>query len=106
MHGDLVLGGPVYWIVIGLLWSVGLASLWATVDPLRVRRAAQFAVRPESRWAYTVLQGLFFLLFVVAQFGVATMAMVLLSPLALVLQIVYLLRIVYPATRSGAPAGE
>lgn len=106
MHGDLVLGGPVYWVVIGLLWSVGLASLWATVDPLRARRIPAFEQRPESRWFYAVLQGLFFLLFVVAQFGVATMAMVLLSPFALVLQLVYLLRIVYPASASDVAAGE
>lgn len=104
MHGDLVLGGPVYWIAIVFLWSVGLASLWAAIDPLRQRRAPGFEGRPESRWFYAVPQGLYFLVFVAAQFGVVASAVVLLSLLVLAQQIAYLLRIVYRLPQAGPPA--
>ncbi len=102
MHGDTVMGGPLFWLleVIQLL-AFGL-SLYVLVDSLR-RPAAHFAGLPESRWTYAATQGVFLAAFALDQIpAVSAIApwlgyiSVLGAPFALAVQVAYLLRLVFP----------
>lgn len=113
MHGDLSLGGPVYWFVVLLGAFVLLGALAIFVDVLR--RPGGHVGRFGRAWypglsAVFVLHTLavFFLpvpSWVTAAFGFVFAAM-------LVTEFVYLLRVVFPsparlqARHAGHPAGE
>lgn len=103
MHNASELAGPVYVFVIVLMYGTGLLSLWVFLDSVRAVRAPAFAERPWTRWLWTVPQGLYLVLFALENLpwvgGNAFLAtsLVLLTIPALVQQIVYLLRVAYPA---------
>lgn len=107
MHGNLTLSGPVYWLLVAFMYAVGGLALFVAVDPLRARRAPSFERRPGRRFAWSVPQALYFLLFVLVNVpGIATPALGALfvgaTPVAFGLQVAYLLRVVYPAPGPGA----
>jgi hypothetical protein len=100
VHGDLDLGGPVYWGLLVVFYGVGLASLALLLDSLRARRATAFAAGRLGAWVWRVPQAVFFVLFVLTnlpyELGVGALFFAAL-PFALGQQIAYLLRVVYPS---------
>ena len=104
MHSDLTLSGPVWWLLVFLMYACGGLALFVTLDPWRARRVPAFAVNPQSRWYWSLPQGLYFVLFLVGSMpGVRipalAMTLVVATPFALGLQIAYLLRVVYPSPK-------
>ncbi len=108
MHGGS-LGGPVFWFAFVTLWVTGVVALWVTVDAARRRGGGSFARLAEPWWFYAVPQGAYFVLFVLAQFGIGAGVTVLAAPLVLAQQVMYLLRVAFPAPGSvpgHAPEAE
>lgn len=102
MHGELELGGPVYWALIVFMYACGGLALFVVIDALRARRAAAFADNPLSKWYWVVPQAAYFALFVFLNIpGIVLPSLgatfVIATPFALVTQVVYLLRVVHPA---------
>ena len=97
---EYVLGGPVYWFMVILLVLAGMLSAFVVLDSLR-RRLRDRDVRPAgSWWVYVVPQAVYFVLLLVVQADwlplIASAVLVALTPFALVQQVVYLLRVVFP----------
>ena len=107
-----VLGGPIWWLVMGLyLLTIGLA-IFTLVDSLRSRRAERFSAIWEPRLLYAV-PCLLYLLFVVGVWAPivprpVSAVPVALTPLVLALGVAYLLRVVFPKpeARTPTPIGE
>lgn len=99
MHGEVSLGGPLWWIAATLLVIAGLLGAFVVFDSWKVRRAA-FERLPEPRWVYTVVQGTYVLALLAAQMpGVPALVggiVVLVTPLAIAVSLAYLLRVVFP----------
>lgn len=99
MHGDVSLGGPLWWIAATLLVFAGLLGAFVVFDSLKVRRPV-FERLPEPRWVYTVLQGIYVLALLAAQVpGVPAFVggiVVLVTPVAIAVSLAYLLRVVFP----------
>ena len=107
---DYVLGGPFYWFMVTLLMLAGMLSAFVVLDSLR-RRLRDRAAKPTvAWWAYIVPQAAYFVLLMVVQTPllppVASAVLVLATPLALVQQFAYLLRVVFPRTAAEAIAEE
>lgn len=111
MPRSIALGGFVLWLVIVLLYGTAALALYVFQDALR-RKETDFAAVPEPRWLYVIPQGVFFIAFVLEQFppigAIIAAGVVLATPLALIEQIAYLLRIVFPtqARREARLAAE
>lgn len=113
MHGDLSLGGPVWLLATTvLLVTLGLA-LFVFADSLRgARRRAAASRRAaggprEPLWMYTAGEAAFLALLALTQvlpgISLVSAVPVIAMPLALVLGITYLLRVVFPASAAPTP---
>jgi len=105
-----VLGGPIWWLVVGVYVGTLVLSVFVLVDSLRpVRRAAAELRLPEPLSLYTAGEAVFLALALVVWFEPVVKALpwlgavpVLLVPLAIALGVAYLLRVVFPKPPSGA----
>ncbi len=107
---DYILGGPIYWLMIGLLFLAGMLAAFVILDSLR-RAFFAHTSKPDARWwAYVAPQGVFFLLLLVVQGPwlplIASAVLVLITPIALIQSIAYLLRVVFPKPTAQAEAAE
>lgn len=105
MHGDVSLGGPVWFAATVLILGGVVLSLFVFIDSVRPKRRAAAADRlPEPLWLYTVLTGAFLASLIVVQFlpglQVAAAIPAIATPFMLAIGIVYLLRVVYPKPRT------
>lgn len=97
---DYILGGPVFWVVTGLLFVAGMLAAFVVIDA--VRRARFPGSRPAEplRWFFLVPQAVFLVLMLLGQGGaipiVVTGIVVISTPLALAQGVAYLLRVVFP----------
>ena len=107
---DYILGGPVWWFVFGLYALVlGLAA-YVSVDSWRAARAERLAALREPAWVYRFLQPAFLLIalavwlpFVPRVLAAVPVGLML---FALVGQLAYLLRVVFPKPVPPEPAEE
>jgi hypothetical protein len=111
MPGRVLIGGPLFWTLVGVLFLAGMLAAYVAFDA--VRRAWFPGTRaPERvRWWFLVPQAAYLVLVLLGQFNAIPMAVtgivVLCTPLALGQQVVYLLRVVFPkpsAVEIGSPA--
>ena len=97
---DYILAGPVYWFMVTLLVLAGMLSAFVVLHALLVSRRGRLAGAPWSVALYAVPQAVYFALLFIVQGPwlplVAAAVLVLLTPIALIQQIVYLLRVVFP----------
>lgn len=108
---DYVLGGPVYWFMVTLLVLAGMLSAFVVLHSLLVSRRGRLAGSPLSVALYAVPQAIYLALLFVVQGPwlpqIAAAVLVLVTPIALIQQIVYLLRVVFPRpTVDAGQAGE
>ena len=97
---DFFSGGPVGWYFLFVYAAAMLLAVYVAVDSLRPKRRARMAALPEPWWLYFGFQAAFL---VFALFGwvpplprwVAVIS-VAMTPFALVEQVAYLLRVVFP----------
>lgn len=107
---DYVLGGPVFWVMTGLLFATAMLGAFVAIDV--ARRALLPGSRPAEplRWWFLVPQVCYVVLLLLGQFGaisgVVVMTVVLATPLALAQGIAYLLRVVFPKPATPTPAEE
>jgi len=101
VHGDVLLGGPVWVFAQALIvGTVGLA-LFVLVDSLTARRREKLAGRlAEPLWVYSGVMGAYLVLLVAVQIipglQVASAVAAVASPFALAFGVAYLLRAVFP----------
>lgn len=99
---NYILGGPIYWFMVVLLFLAGMLAAFVVIDSVRRAFFAHTAERTVRWWTYLVPQGAYLLLLLVVQGPwlplIASAVMVLLTPLALIQSIAYLLRVVFPKT--------
>jgi len=101
VHGDTVLGGPIWFVAQFVVFAAIGLSLMMLLDPLRPTRRAQAREGlTDPLWVYQALGGVF-LVFLLAvqvvpgvQLGAAVVAIA--APLVVVAGMVYLLRVVFP----------
>jgi hypothetical protein len=100
---DVVSPGAAAFIVMML--AVGLLSLYVFADSVR-RRGYDYTGVGEGRWFYALPQGLYFVVFVLSQLPLVAQvlpwvgyAQVIGAPIALIQQIAYLLRVVFPTRK-------
>lgn len=97
---DYVLGGPFYWFMVTLLLLGGMLSAFVVLDSVRRRMRDRDARSTISWWVYVVPQTAYFVLLMLVQTPllppVASAVLMLLTPLALIQQFAYLLRVVFP----------
>jgi len=110
---DYILGGPVYWFMVTLLVLAGMLSAFVVLHAVLVARRGRLADAPLPLALYAVPQaGYLALLFIVQGPWlppIATAILVLITPLALIQQVVYLLRVVFPkpvAPSESSPSAE
>lgn len=103
---DYVLGGPVYWFMVTLLVLAGMLSAFVVLHALLVSRRGRLAGAPCFVALYAVPQAIYLALLFTVQGPwlppIATAILVLFTPVALIQQVVYLLRVVFP--KQGAQA--
>jgi hypothetical protein len=99
MHGDVTLGGPVFWFMVAMLFLAGMLSAFVSLDSAR----RLLLLKPDPTrwlWAYLLPQAAFFVLLIVGQIPSVpfrvTGIVVLMTPFALIQQVVFLLRVVFP----------
>ena len=97
---DYILNGPIYLLMIGLLFLAGMLAAFVILHSLR-RAFFVHTSKPDARWwAYLAPQGLFLLLLLVVQGPwlplIASAVVVFITPFALIQSIAYLLRVVFP----------
>lgn len=122
MHGDLTLGGPLYWFVLGLFALCGGLAIFVAADVFRAKRAPMFS-GPATRWLWFVPQVVYLALLLAQSLPLGLPAafattLVLATPVMLGVQVAYLLRVAYPSparlaalelaatTLRNVPAGE
>ena len=97
---DYILGGPFYWFMVTLLVLAGMLSAFVVLDSLRRRLRDRSAKTTLTWWAYIVPQAAYFVLLMVVQTPllppIAAAVLMLVTPIALVQQFAYLLRVVFP----------
>jgi hypothetical protein len=103
-----VLGGPVWWFVVGVyLLAIALAA-FVLIDSSRPRRRDRLAALPEPAWLYAGMSGLYLACVVGAWIPgvprVLTVIPVFLTLLAMPTAVAYLLRVVYPKPAGGDAA--
>lgn len=100
-HGELSLGGSLWYFAVALIWGTIAISLFVLIDSFRARRIDTAGRLGRNLWLYRVGQGLFLGLMGLAQIPgvprVASAVAVVLVPFALAQGVAYLLRVVYPA---------
>lgn len=95
-----VLGGPVWWLLVGVYVLTAVLGSFVFVDSLRPGGRARFDSVPEPWWLYAASEAVYLCLL----FGVwipkvprvLSAIPVVLTPFALALGVAYLLRVVYP----------
>ena len=97
---NYILGGPIYWFMVLLLFLAGMLAAFVILDSLR-RVFHTHTSQPDARWwAYFVPQSAYLVLLLVVQTPllplIASAVMVLLTPFALIQSVAYLLRVVFP----------
>lgn len=111
MHGDVQLGGPV-WLFAQLVVLLAIVlNLFVLVDSLRPKRRADAAARlPEPLWVYAafsaIFLGLSLVVTVIPGLQVTAAAVPLATPLALVVGVAYLLRVVFPKPAPDGADGD
>ena len=105
---DYTLGGPIYWLMIGLLVLAGMLAAFVVLLALLVARRGRLAEKPASVWLWAGPQVVYLALLFVVQGPwlplIASAVLVLLTPVALIQSIVYLLRVVFPKHAAFATA--
>lgn len=101
MHGDVGLGGPVWFFATSLLLLTVALALFVVLDVVRrVRRGRDEAIGRGSLVMFAAGETVFLLALLVAQVlqGVSLMSAVpvALAPFALAAGVAYLLKVVYP----------
>ena len=103
MHAS-ELGGPVYWLLLIILFGSGLLAFYVIFDSFRAARAERLAgsarvlwVGPQVVYATAFVASL--IPSVPAQVRLMTMAA---APLAIILQVSYLLKVAHPKPEDGA----
>ena len=109
---DQVLGGPVWWYVMGLYVLTIVLALYCAIDAQRATRRERLEGLREPAWLYRVS----FAVYLVCVVGVwipavprpVSVVPVLLTPFALALGVAYLLRVVFPklAAEKDSPLPE
>lgn len=103
MHGNTVLGGPIWWLSVALLVLTWALAIYVSLDTMRAARAEALAKLPETRWTYFVPSVVFLAVSLTSQFaGLAwlSIAQIIAAPFVFVLGMVYLLRVVFPKSPS------
>lgn len=105
MHVDLSIFGPGAIALAVLFYAIWGMSFYVFEDSVR-RPSLDYTGVWEGRWFYAAFQGVFFAVFLLAQFPFALSAVpwlgtlqVALIPFALAQQIAYLLRVVFPTRK-------
>jgi len=97
---DYILGGPIYWFMVALLVLAGMLAAFVVLHASLIARRKQLAEKPASVWLWAGPQAGFLALLFVVQTPllplIASAVLVLLTPLALIQAIAYLLRVVFP----------
>lgn len=114
-HGDMKFG-PGYYIIIGIYVLVAVSALFIIFDAMRPKRSDTIArlkaqgLRRGPLWIYQILAGIYLIVFILAQFPVTPhqfkAAAVLSIPLMVAVDIVYLLRVVFPKQSTPTPSEE
>ena len=99
------LGGPVYWFLLAVLFGSGLLSLYVIADSFRSARAERLAGTARVLWIgpQVVYAAAFVASLIPAaptQIRFITMAA---APLAIILQLSYLLKVAHPKPEDAAP---
>ena len=112
MHGEVSMGGPVFWFAEILVFGSIALSLYVLFDSLRAKRVASVA-QPGRLVAYRVLQGTWilslFVLWIVALITVPPVPLLLVVAVLFIASIIqgfaYLLRVVHPPIPRDARTG-
>jgi hypothetical protein len=100
MHGDASFGGPIAFVIVGLLIVAAALAVFVVLDA--VRRARLPGSRPAEplRWFYLVPQGLYLAVLFASQVPATPAAVAVIAagmtPFALGLGVAYLLNVVFP----------
>jgi len=101
VHGDVSLGGPVWFFAQVVIFGTLALSVFVLVDSLMPRRRRRVAGRlPEPLWVYSAVNLAYLVLLVAVQlipglqFASAIAAVA--SPVVFAFGVVYLLRVVFP----------
>lgn len=101
-----VLGGPVWWYVMGVYLLTIVLAAFCLADSLRATRRERFAELPEPAWLYTIAFAVYLVCVVGVWIPVVPRAVaavpVILTPFALALGVAYLLRVVFPKSGVGS----
>ncbi len=107
---DYVLGGPVYWFMVTLLVLAGMLSAFVVLHSVLVARRGRLSDAPLSVALYAVPQAVYLALLFIVQGPwlplIAAAILVFITPLALIQQVVYLLRVVFPKPGARTEAVE
>lgn len=107
---DYILAGPVYWFMVTLLVLAGMLSAFVVLHAVLIARRGRLAGAPWSVALYAVPQAVYLALLFLVQGPwlplFAAAVLVLLTPIALIQQIVYLLRVVFPKPAAQAESVE
>jgi len=97
---DYILAGPIYWFVVVLLVLAGMLAAFVVLHASLIARRKQLAEKPASVWLWAGPQAGYLALLLIVQTPalplIASAVLVLLTPLALIQSIAYLLRVVFP----------
>ena len=100
MPGGVLIGGPLFWFLVGVLFLAGMLAAYVAIDVTRRAWFPGTRLAERARWWYLVPQAAYLVLMLLGQFNAIPMAVtgivVLCTPLALGQQVVYLLRVVFP----------
>ena len=111
MHpGREVLGGPVFWFIVGLLFLAGMLAAFVLLDSWRAKRRARMADLPEPWWLYPAAEVIYLALLFIVQTPVVpavwSAVLVLITPVAIGVGVAYLLRVVFPKPTEDAAWNE
>lgn len=109
-HGELSLGGSLWYFAVALIWGTIAFSLFVLIDSFRARRIETAGRLGRNLWLYRAGQGLFVGAMTLAQIpavpGVASAVAVAMIPFALAQGVAYLLRVVFPAPSASDEPGD
>ncbi len=104
------IGGPLFWILVSVLFLAGMLAAFVVIDVVRSSWFGGPRPTQRVRWWYLAPQAAYLVLIVFGQFNAIPIALtgivVLCTPLALAQQAAYLLRIVYPKQAVAEPDEE
>jgi len=101
VHGDTLLGGPVWFFAQAVIFGTLALSVFVLVDSLMPRRRAKVGDRlREPLWVYSAVNIAYLLLLLAVQLipglQMAAAVVAVASPVVLAFGLVYLLRVVFP----------